>query len=573
MKKNSVTSAVDGIVKYQSTNTTVNPALKYLYPVKKTVTPPTICDKLNDLCTDHNSNFIAKIMQSKQILLWIDSSNLTSLFRDNNNNVSQILDKSGNNNHLYQTTKINQPKYHNGGLLFNSNQYLVSNILRPTVNYSNLHIVIALKPYNSVKCQHHGILSGLNSNSFDINLFDVKVNSFGVYEISIKNSTEFNKLLLGGRYLSNVFIDFFDGEIYEVIVFNSTLNNIERYNIKQYLLSKWATTQVSRTIPLNNIYTWLDASSASNFKLDKNNNVLSWNDKNFKLNFITNANSKIKHPNGKITYDTNKVIFDGLYMMMKDTIGLNLNNCSIFYVFEQSPQIENAVLLSSNNRFTIKIPLINVLGLEINKTNLNYVDPDGLSKKLYEFNINNGIGILYVNGAKQGTVNFSNNNLGIGNEFKIGPLNANIYEIIILNKSSNHDQRNQIYSYLTEKWNLSITYELAPNPTFWIDSNNSKSIVTDSSNNIISWSDLSSNKYPIIINDIPPTSTSVNGLNYAFFNNSNLQINLGMITGDNLTLYLVFSASNLNDEFYNRLISFSNGESDYSDTSFNINSY
>ena len=61
------------------------------------------------------TNFISDLSP----VVWIDSSDLTSLLRDNKNNVYQILDKSGNNNHLYQSNASYQPKYHNGNLLFN----------------------------------------------------------------------------------------------------------------------------------------------------------------------------------------------------------------------------------------------------------------------------------------------------------------------------------------------------------------------------------------------------------------------------------------------------------------------
>jgi hypothetical protein len=461
-----------------------------------------------------------------------------------------------------------------------------------------------------------GYQYGFNSNSISSGINLKQVNNptntmlFGVYEILINNNVgnlyyngtlidtqtfpalgTFDKLVMGSRYISNIYNYFFKGEIYEILLLNTFLDDGDRYKVEKYLMDKWATTQICRTIPISNIYTWLDASSKNNFTLDANNNVLAWNDKNFNLNF-TQSNSSF-YP----VFDTNKVIFNNSYLTMTDSTGLDLNNFSIFYIFEEITHNNNAGLLSCINTlgesddqiidgFALITPSINTIGLSINSLNLNYTDSTSLSKKLYEFNISNGVGILYINGVNQGTTNFST--LETGLQFVIGarqnnetidtsiPLNANIYELIVLNTGATYEQRSQIYSYLTEKWNLPIIYTPAPNPTFWIDSNNNTSITVDINNNITAWSDLSSNQYPIIINNTQPVLTTVNNLKYASFNGSDLHIHFGNfsgnLTGNNLSLYLVFSASNLNNESFNRLISFNNGVSDFSDTSFNINS-
>ena len=590
-------------------------ALKYLTFVDEPVISNNYVSRSILRSIEYNYSFINNLNYT----MWIDTSNLSSVFRDGNNNVYKILDKSGNNNHLYQNVKTKQPKYHNGGLLFNDNQYLISNEFIQGIN--NMSLFIVMKQYN----QTSGIISGYSANSTgDINnvnawgftgsdssTYQYKFNSnqgtnaglanltnitksieYGVYEIIINNNVgslyyngnlittdsfsglgNFTNVVLGARFAgSNTFNQYLTGEIYEVILLNTPTDNGDRYKIEKYLLDKWSTTQISRTIPISNVYTWLDASSKNNFTLDANNNVLAWNDKNFKLNF-TQSN-----PTYYPVFDTNKVIFDGSYLRMTDTEGLDLNNFSIFYVFEELSHTNNAGLLSCINTlgdtddqvtsgFALSTPSSNTINLGINSINLNYTDTS-LGKKLYEFNVDNGVGTIYINGVVQNIVNYGT--LGTSLRFAIGarqnnsifdvtnPLNANIYEIIILNTSASYEQRNQIYSYLNEKWDIPcILSSPSPNSTFWLDSNNSSSITVDGSNNILTWNDLSSNSYPVTINTSPVLST-VDNLDYASFNGSDLNINFGTtLTGNNFALYVVFSADNMTTNDSN-LINFGN---------------
>ena len=610
--------------------------LNYLSPIKNSLIPLKINQKMILRSIEYDNEYISDL----DPVLWIDTSDLGSILRDGNNNVYQVLDKSGNNNHLYQSISANQPKYHNGGLLFNGNQHIKgTNTFTKSIN--TISIFIVLKQYNQTN-QNGGIISGYslnsgvdsvdanawafhssnnstyqyrfisngtsNPNNFMINSNNINATmSYGIYEIIINNNTgylyyngllinsapfsnlgNFTNLILGARYNgSDPIGNFYTGEIYEVMILNSALGAGDRYKVEKYLLDKWSTSQISRTIPISNIYTWLDASSVNNFTLDANNKVLAWNDKNNTLNF-TQTNSTYRP-----VFDTNKVIFNGTYLTMIDTSVLNLNNFSIFYVFEEITHTNNAGLLScintngnddqTTNGFAITTPSSNTIQLKINNIALNYTS--SLSKKLYEFNIKNGNGTLYINGVQQGTATFGS--LGTGKKFAIGArqtngeinisnlLNINLYELIILNTSATYSERSQIYSYLNEKWNIPcILSSPAPNQKVWLDSNNSSSI-TINSGNIIGWNDISSNNYPVTINNSPPIQTTINGLKYATFNSSDLNINFtnngGALTGTNFTLYIVFSENTITLA-NSRLISFNNGSGDASGNTLNINS-
>jgi hypothetical protein len=586
---------------------------------------------VNPLETNLTMNFTS-IQPSNNLIadlspvIWVDSSDLTSLLRDNKNNVYQILDKSGNNNHLYQSNVTNQPKYHNGNLLFNGNQYLTTNNSTFTQTINNMSIFIVLKQYN--QSSNQGIISGLTTTSTsditDANTWalygsdgstyqyefntnsNVLLNSnninttlpFGIYEIIIDNNSAklyydgtlinsstfselgtFTKLLLGSRYTNSTFNSFFQGEVSEILVLNSALSTDNRYKVEKYLLNKWQTTQISRTIPLSNVYTWLDASSRNNFIFDNSNNLITWKDMNSRMNF-TQTNTTYSP-----LFENNKVLFNNSSLTCIDNIGLDLNNFSIFLVFEQVTHTNNARIISCINTigetdtsvangFTVLTNLTSKVSLAINSETLTYTDTTALlSKKLYEFVVTNGIGVVYINGVQQATNTFED--LGIGLRFTLGakqnttsnPFNGYIYELIVLNTSASYSEQNQIYGYLSEKWNLPIISSVpAPYQYMWLDSNNSSSITVDESNNITAWNDLSPNSFSVSISGTNPILQTLNGLQSAYFTDSALLIS-GGFSGTNATLFLVFSANSSMSTANSYLITFANGY-----YSFNINS-
>jgi hypothetical protein len=562
-------------------------------------------------------------------VFWIDSSDLTTVLRDYNNNVYQILDKSASRNHLTQSTLANQPKYHNGSIVFNENQYLVGNNTL-NINMSSMGIFIVAKQYNTSTLQ--GLVSGTTSstvndntspNSWSFNGTDgstyqyafntasqsikktTSISStlgFGVYEIKIYggigylyyngtlvNQTSlatlgtFTNVILGSRYLSSAYSNFLNGEIYEIIILGT--GNYLSSSFKTYLSKKWLTSQISRTIPISNIYTWLDASSSSNFTLDINNNVLSWNDKNFVRNF-TQSNASY-YP----VFDTNKVIFNNSYLTYTDTSGLDLNNFSVFAVFEEISHIDNSGLISAinsgsqtdtgvSNGFSILSPSTSNVQLKINNNSINYTGGALLTKQLYQFTVISGVGTLYINGVLQSTQNFGT--LGTALQFVIGSriisgaiststylINAKIYELIILNTAVSYNQVSQLYSYLTEKWNVLVIYKTpSSSPDVWFDSTQN---VTVSGSNVTGWTDLSSNAYSVTIGGTAPIRQTVNSLNGIYFNNSNMRITLNSMTGSNLSIYMVFSVSQTNATSNGRILSFKNGSVDTNNDVFNLN--
>jgi len=165
---------------------------------------------------------------------WLDASNLTSLCRDKYNNIYKIFDKSGNNNHFIQPNINNQPKYHNGSMIFN-----------------NLHTI-----YSPIKFEYTYIIIICNERGLN------PTYPFGVYEKSFDD-----KIITFG---SN-----FNGEIYEILIFNIELEKKDKLMIQKYLLNKWDTVKNPSVISIPDIYLWLDISSISNKPNTSNNLDLS----------------------------------------------------------------------------------------------------------------------------------------------------------------------------------------------------------------------------------------------------------------------------------------------------------
>ncbi len=502
---------------------------------------------------DYNNSFIENL----DYICWYDLSNLSSVIKDYNNNVSSLLDKSSNNFHLNQSNILNQPKYHNGALLFNGNQYLSNTITTQSIQ-SNMSIYIVMKQYNNnYDTNEQGILVGhpLNNTDNDNNnntgfafmgsdntnkySFQQNYNAnsnilvdttnptlpidFGLYEFTFNNgeaklyfngelvnsstfsftdgdSGKFNGLGLGARYL-NGYIPNFSGEVYEIIVINNILNDADRYKLEKYLIEKWQTSQISSSVNVDT-YLWLDASSANNFDLD-GNKVIRWKDKNGKVFENLDTNTQPIFEGNKIKLNNQYLTFDG---------ELDLNNSTFLIICESTSATDNTGIFSSIPTNGINdyqdglvftnyssTPSFNVVG-----GGTFITDNNPVIKQVYEVVYNNGDCKLYVNGEEVGTANFGS--LNTINKFLLGAryINGvvdqsfsfigNIYEFIIIPRVITGLEKNKLYNYFSAKW--SVDCKLT-NPTensiLWFDSNNSNYITVNGNNNITGITDISGN--------------------------------------------------------------------------------
>ena len=333
-----------------------------------------------------------KYIYNLKKIAWLDASDLTSLFRDKYNNINKVLDKSGNNNHFVQNDVNSQPKYHNGSILFNNDQFLLN------TNIPNIQTIIII-------CNQRG----LNT-----------LYPFDVYEIDINNQfipIHFSENILTNTLTSTI-------EIYEVLIFDSIIDTTDKVMIKKYLLNKWDTVQNASMISLPNIFMWLDASSNRNYMKDKTNNI----------EFASN-NMNYESVNNK---------------------DLNLNTFSIFIVLDDTIPINTLIFSGTNNEdnkviFTITNNIVNNV--------ITY------KKKLYEFTINNNNSICVMHG--------SNNNLlstvfvnGIINSYTV---NQNVHELLIINNTISTIDRNKLYNYFSEKWDINLSTILSNNTVSYIN--------------------------------------------------------------------------------------------------------
>ena len=240
-----------------------------------------------------------KYIYNLQKKVWIDSSTLTSLQRDKYNNIYKILDKSGNNNHFIQTNILNQPKYHNGSIIFNNNNnYLLNTTLSTIDKYT---IILICKEYNDNPTYPYGVYTIENNTILNINE---------------------NNYILGSNFI---------GEIYELFVFDQILDIEDKITIEKYLLNKWNTVQNPSIVSVPNIYLWADISSNLIYIQDQFKNL-------------------IEQPN---------LINETKFINIISYSNLDLTNCSIFMVIEDEKYISDQLIFSSNN-FIISTNFINI---------------------------------------------------------------------------------------------------------------------------------------------------------------------------------------------------------------------
>jgi hypothetical protein len=168
--------------------------------------------------------------------------------------------------------------------------------------------------------------------------------------------------------------------------------------------------------------------------------------------------------------------------------------------------------------------------------------------------VNGSILYPYTDGSSQTT---KTGTTGAFSNFYIGNDNANtqpwygyISEIIIYNSAITTTQREQIESYLAQKWGLTATLPSFPGVkgipgcSLWLDAADSASITT-SSGNLLTWNDKSGNGYVMTNNRGTTTvaSSSLNSLNTVYTpSGTNTKIT-GFIGRTKCTMFLVGKAA------------------------------
>ena len=262
--------------------------------------------------------------------LWVDGADTNTL----SGRVTQWNDKSTNNNHATQATDAKRPTYSNGKINTTSTLLFSTPLsAAPSVEYGFCVFSVS----NNISNQNI-IFGGVNSRQLYVTSSQLAIAKAGVVNILITGSS---LILPNTRYLANYEYNYssglaviyingssvavatpsvvtnnqftsvtttsissdgngLGGSVFEVLLYNSALNNVQRQQIEGYLAWKWRLVANLPNDHLNKIVSpqilsptsiagcqlWLDASDVSSMNLS----VTQWNDKSGnRTNLVSNA--------------------------------------------------------------------------------------------------------------------------------------------------------------------------------------------------------------------------------------------------------------------------------------------
>jgi hypothetical protein len=383
--------------------------------------------------------------------------------------------------------------------VFNSNIQSVPSTL---ISYQNQIIGYSIDTIYSFGISKN---DGNNTISFDIvNNDTFKINSLLLNNTGNSPSNVFitnngNNVIVGnvgtgyfsaGNYpyqdnLGSLFIGstnsnlFQNGDIAEIIWFNSILSKSEIQKIEGYLAWKWnIQSRLPNTHPfyfgsptfqskyidfspvaIPGLNLWLDCKDTSTIILN-GSNVISWKDKSGLMNNASGVNNPI--------YDSsnNKIIFNGHNSYFTTPYTSYSQSESAFIVFTTNIPSNVQSLIDTNSKGGRAFTLFRSSPSIANSTNIWLLptSTDVLQNRTYlaQYNYNNSEIKILLNGSLIGSA-IVNNNFSAGITL-IGAgyyptstsfhLNGTISEIIIYNSVLTNIQRQQIEGYLAWKWGI-----------------------------------------------------------------------------------------------------------------------
>lgn len=262
-------------------------------------------------------NFTPK--QFAELRVWLDASDLTQA---DNSSVSNWLDKSGNNTNVTQVTLANQPVVRTNQLngkpvvrFDGVNDYLLGTNLSPSSNRTiivlsrvNTHTSAGRTAFSTYPQFYGGVISVLSTNNqagymtgggilgalsdtatYPIGSAVVQMIRYTPTEfvlkmnvartVSVVRTASVDPALQTGYTIGSdaQFSAVFNGDIAEVIVYNSAISDANYTKIVNYLTAKWGLSGVSEFKPTQyaNNALWFDASQLA---LANNATVATWPD-------------------------------------------------------------------------------------------------------------------------------------------------------------------------------------------------------------------------------------------------------------------------------------------------------
>jgi hypothetical protein len=353
---------------------------------------------------------------------------------------------------------------------------------------------------------------------------------------------------------------YFNGDMGEIIIYNTGLSGASRKNIETFLSEKWGINSVQpSTIPAPNPTFWLDASDSSTMftaadctgAAVNNSLIMCWQDKSTNLKHATNAVADTTRP-AYITAaqnNLNVVRFDGSNdkLATASTAGsvfFNANEMTAFMVNKQTSTANIRVLATwdapdASNRFELS----RQVGLPV-----DFYFPSasirGTTTTSGVWSVNSFLKTttnmyIYLNGSIEGakanalslnTAASASMYVGIWNNGTSFSFLGDIGEFLIYRTALSVSDRQLTQSYLGDKWGIAVQEALPLPPTgtapsLWLDatysaslfsSSNCKNGATPASGSIIGcWKDISGNGNNLIQANavFQPTYTTSAGLN------------------------------------------------------------
>jgi len=446
-------------------------------------------------------------LSEEGLVLWLDASDRGTVLL-NGADVDTWYDKSGNGNDATQSTGSKQPEYilnsqnEKNTIRFVSTDSQVLDVGDIGENANNVFIV--LKPKTSINSTSTpqqnflnifnlfygfavayeskiiGIhmsggknawnstrdsLSGFNiiNPSWDGTNYDIYVN--GANKRNYKNGTPHllmaDAVTIGAR---KNYDKHFDGDIAEILIYNTSLTTVQRQKIEGYLGDKWG-VDMRLPVTISSLSAWYDATDPNNNKTQFENNtpVSVWRDKS---------------GNG---YDVIQEIDAQMPTYLKNIVNnkpvLRFNNSKLKSVFGTTLSQPNTVFvvgkiasLLNNGHYIDGIESTKRHAMFVNFTSLKTIIRGSTSLtndfiENFEWHINTalyngGSSKLYINRVEK-TGNVGNHTLTgliIGVNYNdSGALVGDIAEIIIYNKLLTDSEIQRVETYLSNKWDIEIS--------------------------------------------------------------------------------------------------------------------
>jgi hypothetical protein len=292
---------------------------------------------------------------------------------------------------------------------------------------------------------------------------------------------------------------YYIGYAMEIIFYNSILSTAQRQEVEGYLAQKWnitsslaaghpgLTTQVYQTTttvtePTTRTATylptsiagcqlWLDAADSSTITYGTGTSVASWRDK---ANNYAVANSSAAY---QPVYSEGTIRFTGVTSISYldiPTLTIGSSAFSIFFVIRNTStttQPGNAWAphffwpLSGNGSGALSFTswiFTNIQGINTNITSTLLKNQYYLVS--YTFGVTANFEQVYINGTSIGT--YSKGSAYVSSLYRIGAIDisspqysfdGNIGEILVFNTALNTTQRQEVESYLSQKWSLTAS--------------------------------------------------------------------------------------------------------------------